>query len=66
VWVDHVSQQESDGGHLESAHVCQRCQHVINLAEIDLRSIRTGIVGCPKCDWSGAVEIRIVSGFSRS
>jgi hypothetical protein len=45
---------------LESAHVCPRCAHVLNLADIDLKAITTGIVECPNCDWSGPIEIQIV------
>jgi hypothetical protein len=44
----------------ESVHLCPRCAHVINLEEIDLRTITTGIINCPKCDWSGPVSIEIV------
>ena len=44
----------------ESSHVCPRCGSATNLAEIDLRAITTGIVTCPKCDWSGPIEVRIV------
>ena len=66
MWIEHMNQQKSGSGHLESAHVCRKCDHAINLAEMDLRSITTGIVVCPKCDWSGAVEIRIVCEVSGS
>jgi len=44
----------------ESVHVCPNCVHVINLAELDLRAITTGIVNCLNCDWSGQIEIQIV------
>jgi predicted RNA-binding Zn-ribbon protein involved in translation (DUF1610 family) len=44
----------------ESAHRCPQCSHVINLEEIDLRAITTGIITCPKCGWSGQVSIEIV------
>jgi ribosomal protein L37AE/L43A len=46
----------------ESSHVCPRCSLALNLADFDLRTITTGIVVCPKCDWSGPIEIRIVDG----
>lgn len=36
----------------ESAHTCPRCGNVINLEEINLRTIATGIIACPKCEWS--------------
>ena len=43
----------------ESVHICPKCGRVINLAEIDLRTITTGIVECPRCDWVGPIEIQI-------
>lgn len=46
--------------HWESAHLCPRCGHVLNLADIDLKTVTTGIVDCPNCDWSGPIEIKIV------
>jgi hypothetical protein len=33
-----------EGQHWESVHVCPNCGHVINLAELDLTAITTGIV----------------------
>jgi len=46
--------------HWESVHVCPKCDYVLNLAEIDLNTITTGIVSCPNCDWSGPIEIRVL------
>jgi transcription elongation factor Elf1 len=46
--------------HWESAHVCPRCGHVLNLADIDLKAITTGVADCPNCDWSGPIAIRIL------
>ena len=46
----------------ESVHMCPECEHVINLEKIDLRVIATGIIACPKCDWSGPVKIGVVEG----
>jgi hypothetical protein len=46
----------------ESVHICPNCEQVINLADIDLRAITTGIVSCPRCDWAGRIEIKIVAG----
>ena len=43
----------------ESVHICPRCGHALNLEDIDLRTITTGIVECPKCHWEGPVEIRV-------
>jgi ribosomal protein L37AE/L43A len=54
VWIGEGTQR------WESVHVCPNCGHVINLAELDLRAITTGIVTCPNCDWSGQIEIQII------
>ena len=54
---------EPEAQHWESVHVCPSCTNVINLAEMDLRAITTGIVSCPRCEWSGAIEIKIVNGY---
>jgi transcription elongation factor Elf1 len=50
----------NDRKHWESVHVCPKCHHVLNLAEIDLRTITTGIVSCPNCEWSGPIEIQML------
>jgi predicted RNA-binding Zn-ribbon protein involved in translation (DUF1610 family) len=51
--------------HWESVHVCPNCGNVINLAELDLRAITTGIVTCPSCDWSGQIEIEVIQQVPR-
>jgi predicted RNA-binding Zn-ribbon protein involved in translation (DUF1610 family) len=43
----------------ESVHICPKCGHVINLADIDLKAIATEIVECPRCEWIGPIEIEI-------
>lgn len=43
-----------------SAHVCLQCGFSINLKDLGLREGATGLVTCPKCDWSGPVTIGIV------
>lgn len=54
---------EEEGQHWESVHICPNCCHTINLAEMDLRAITTGVVSGPRCEWSGAIEIKIVNGY---
>ena len=54
-----------DGESWESVHVCPRCGHFINLAELDMRAITTGIVICPSCDWSGQIEIQVINHVPR-
>jgi len=49
----------------ESVHVCPNCGQVINLSELDMRAITTGIVTCPSCDWSGQIEIQVVDQVPR-
>jgi transcription elongation factor Elf1 len=49
----------------ESVHVCPNCGHFINLAELDMKAITTGIVNCPSCDWSGQIEIQVVDQVPR-
>jgi predicted RNA-binding Zn-ribbon protein involved in translation (DUF1610 family) len=44
----------------ETVHICPKCGQVLNLAEIDLRTITTGIVDCANCEWSGPVKIEII------
>jgi len=43
-----------------SAHVCPQCGHAVDLKDLGLRSGATGLVTCPKCEWSGPVNIGIV------
>jgi predicted RNA-binding Zn-ribbon protein involved in translation (DUF1610 family) len=43
-----------------SAHVCLQCGFSINLKDIGVRVGATGLITCPKCGWSGPVEIQIV------
>jgi len=55
----------ANGQAWESAHVCPNCGHVINLAELDMQALTTGIVTCPNCDWSGQIEIQVVDQVPR-
>jgi uncharacterized protein YbaR (Trm112 family) len=54
------SSNENNKKHWESVHVCPKCRHVLNLAETDLKTITTGIVSCPNCDWAGPIEIQLL------
>jgi hypothetical protein len=44
----------------KSVHVCPNCDLVIDLAELDMTEVTTGILTCPSCDWSGRIEITVV------
>ncbi len=46
---------------LESVHICPRCGHILNLDQIDLKTITSGIVECPMCDWVGPIEIQVAN-----
>lgn len=60
-------EKEQENGQWESVHICPNCERIINLAEIDLRAITTGIVVCPHCAWSGKIEIKIIdANFSKN
>jgi hypothetical protein len=45
---------------LEHVHVCPKCDLVLGPDKIELCSIVTGIITCPKCDWSGPINLQIV------
>lgn len=62
-----MSSRHSEPGEAswESAHVCPNCGQIINLADLDLRAITTGIVSCPNCSWSGQIEIQVVDRVPR-
>jgi len=57
--MDSASNNPNHPAHWESVHICPRCGHILNLEEIDLKAITTGIVECPNCDWQGPVEIQV-------
>jgi predicted RNA-binding Zn-ribbon protein involved in translation (DUF1610 family) len=43
----------------ESVHICPHCGHILSLDDINLRTITTGILECPKCQWEGPIEIQV-------
>jgi predicted RNA-binding Zn-ribbon protein involved in translation (DUF1610 family) len=49
----------NERGPWESVHICPKCGLSVNLSQIDLRTITTGIVECSRCEWVGPVEIQI-------
>lgn len=54
-----------NGESWESVHVCPNCGNVINLAELDMQAITSGIVVCQDCDWSGQIEIQVIDQVPR-
>jgi hypothetical protein len=51
--------------HWESGQVCPKCERFINLADIDLLTVTSGVLDCPNCDWSGPIEIQVIDGSSQ-
>lgn len=45
----------------EHAHQCPKCGFIVKATEIDLKSMATGVITCPKCETSGPINIQIVS-----
>jgi hypothetical protein len=45
--------------------VCPECGLSIELKDIGLTEVTTGLITCPKCDWSGQIEIEIIEKKSR-
>lgn len=43
-----------------SVHQCPNCHHSVDLGALDLGSVTSGVVSCPKCEWAGRIEIRVV------
>ncbi len=46
--------------HWESDHLCPKCDHALNLEDADLEAVTTGIATCPKCEWAGPINLKIV------
>ena len=57
--MDVPIQNPSNEGSWESVHICPACGYTLNLEQIDMRAITTGIVLCPKCNWEGPIEIQV-------
>jgi len=53
-------ENDTPGKQLEHVHVCPKCDLVLGPEEIELCSIVTGILTCPKCGWSGPINLQIV------
>jgi ssDNA-binding Zn-finger/Zn-ribbon topoisomerase 1 len=52
--------EPSEKSEWKSVHKCPKCGHELSLAKLNLYETTTGIVTCPKCKWSGQVDLRIV------
>ena len=60
ILMNSPSDKSTKKARWESVHICPRCGHALNLEDIDLRTITTGIVECPECRWEGPIEIRVI------
>jgi len=47
-----------------SVHQCPNCHHSVDLGALDLGAVTSGVVSCPKCEWAGRIEIRVVDARS--
>jgi uncharacterized paraquat-inducible protein A len=52
--------EPSEETHWESVHKCSQCGYEHNLAKLDLRETTSGIATCPRCEWSGQIDLQIV------
>jgi uncharacterized paraquat-inducible protein A len=50
----------AEQGSWESVHVCTQCSLVVRLSDLDLKAITTGLIECPRCHWTGPIEIEIL------
>jgi uncharacterized paraquat-inducible protein A len=46
----------------KSVHKCRKCGYELSLAKLDLYETTTGIATCPRCEWSGQIDLQIVPG----
>jgi hypothetical protein len=53
-------------GNWEHVHRCPTCEHIIAADEIPHSAIATGVITCPKCDYSGPINVQIVPEDSAS
>ena len=49
----------------EHIHLCLKCGHTLNPDQIELGSIMLGVITCPKCEWSGPINLQIVERQNR-
>ncbi len=45
---------------LQCVHICPECGQPVILAEMDFKSVTTGIATCKHCGWSGQIEIQVI------
>jgi ssDNA-binding Zn-finger/Zn-ribbon topoisomerase 1 len=56
---------KSDSMQWESVHLCPKCGHALNLEKTDLDAVTSGIATCPKCEWPGPINLKIVQDEKR-
>jgi predicted RNA-binding Zn-ribbon protein involved in translation (DUF1610 family) len=55
-----------DGTQWEHVHKCPQCDYVIKSDEMSHSATAIGIITCPKCDYSGPINLQIVPENSGS
>lgn len=50
----------------EHVHRCPQCEHIIKADDIPHSVIATGVITCPKCEFSGPINVQIVPEDSGS
>jgi hypothetical protein len=58
--MENASSNASDEKKWEHAHVCSKCGHILGPDLIELNSIVLGVITCPKCEWSGPINLQII------
>lgn len=53
-------------GNWEHVHRCPQCEHIIKADEIPHSAIATGVLTCPRCNYSGPINVQIVPEDSGS
>jgi DNA-directed RNA polymerase subunit RPC12/RpoP len=44
----------------EHVHQCGTCGHPTRIDHIELKIIAAGVITCPKCEFSGPINVKIV------
>jgi len=58
--MERLPPNTSEEKEWEHAHLCPKCGHILGPELIELNSIVLGVITCPKCEWSGPINLQIV------
>lgn len=56
----HPDQSESGVTSWENVHVCQTCGYAIDLSELGLGELTSGLAACKECGSSGQINVHII------